>query len=200
MKPRYVVAVCGASGSLYAIRLLSALLERPVSVYLVVSRAGKLVMEHEVGYSGDDMIDFLKERGCRFHEEAELNVYGDDDFFAPPASGSFRHRGMVVAPCTMGTLGAISAGTGSNLIHRAADVCLKERRPLILMTRETPLNRIHLQNMLTATDAGAIVLPCSPSFYGGADTVEALVDTVTARVLDQLHIPQRMVSEWGVER
>lgn len=198
MKRRFVVAVCGASGAIYGIRLLSALLARPFAVHLVISGAGRQVLAHETAYAGEEFAAFLKASGVPFHPDAILTESAPNDFFAGPASGSFRHDGMVIAPCSMGTLGHIVSGTAGNLIHRAADVCLKERRPLVLMPRETPLSRIHLANMLAASEAGATLIPCTPSFYSAPKTITALVDTVVARVLDQLAIPQDLAPEWGV--
>ncbi|MCD4804660.1 MAG: UbiX family flavin prenyltransferase, partial [Desulfobacterales bacterium] len=162
---KIVVAICGASGSIYGIRLLKALLKNPVKIYLIISSAGYKVLEHETGYSGESFSSFLKDKGITFNKNAYLYTHDQDDFFAPPASGSFRNDGMVIAPCSMKTLGAIAAGIADNLIHRAADVNLKEKRPLILLPRETPLNIIHLKNMYVAAKAGATIMPPSPSFY-----------------------------------
>ena len=199
MKRRFVVAVCGASGAIYGIRLLSALLRNPFRVDLIVSGAGRQVLLHETDYKGEAFAAFLEGKGVLPHADAELHEHAPDDFFTPPASGSFRHDGMVIAPCSMGTLGHIVSGTAGTLVHRAADVCLKERRPLILMPREAPLSRIHLTNMLKATEAGATLIPCTPSFYTAPKTVEAVVDTVIARVLDHLDVPQELAPEWAIE-
>lgn len=193
-----VTAICGASGAIYGIRLLKALLERDTHVYLIVSSAGKSVLSHECGYTGEAFEEFLLAQGTHIHPLASLSILDEHDFFTPPASGSFRHDGMVIAPCTMGTLGAIASGLASNLIHRAADVCLKEKRPLILLPRETPLNVIHIKNMLKAAQAGAIIMPPCPSFYTGAQSVNDLVDTVVARVLDHLGITHDLVKPWGL--
>jgi 4-hydroxy-3-polyprenylbenzoate decarboxylase len=192
-----VVAICGASGAVYGLRLLKALLERDVRVFLMVSSAGKQVLAHEIGYSGETFIEFLAANGCDISEQSNLTVLGEHDFFTPPASGSFRHDGMVIAPCTMGTLAAIAGGTGGNLIHRAADVCLKEQRKLILVPRETPLNMIHMENMLRAAKAGATILPASPSFYTRPASLNDLVDTVIARILDHLDISHDLMKPWG---
>jgi 4-hydroxy-3-polyprenylbenzoate decarboxylase len=192
-----VVAICGASGSIYGIRLLKALFKNPVNIYLVISSAGYKVLEHEVGYRGESFASFLKDKGITFNKNAQLNTYNQDDFFAPPASGSFRNDGMVIAPCSMKTLGAIATGIADNLIHRAADVNLKEKRPLILLPRETPLNLIHLKNMYVAAKAGATIMPPSPSFYSNPQNISDLVDSVIARVLDHLKIEHNLVKEWG---
>jgi len=194
---KMVVAICGASGSIYGIRLLKALLKNPINIYLIISNAGYKVLEHEIGYKGESFLSFLKDKGVVIHNDADLNIYDQDDFFAPPASGSFRNDGMVIAPCSMKTLGAIASGIADNLIHRAADVNLKEKRPLILLPRETPLNLIHLKNMYVTAKAGATIMPPSPSFYSNPQNISDLVDTVIARVLDHLKIEHDLVKEWG---
>lgn len=197
MNKKIVVAICGASGSIYGIRLLKALLKNPVNIYLIISNAGYKVLEHETGYRGESFSSFLKDKGVVIHNDADLNIYEQDDFFAPPASGSFRNDGMVIVPCSMKTLGAIASGIADNLIHRAADVNLKEKRPLILLPRETPLNLIHLKNMYVAAKAGATIMPPSPSFYSNPESISDLVDSVIARVLDHLEIEHDLVKEWG---
>jgi len=197
LEKKIIVAICGASGVIYGIRLLKALLERPVSVKLIISKAGEEVLKHEMDYNKIDFQSFLKKEGIERHPEAKLESYQPNDLFAPPASGSFRHNGMVIAPCSMKTLGTISSGIADNLIHRAADVCLKEKRPLILVPRETPLNLIHLKNMVRVVQAGATIMPPSPSFYFQPETINELVDTVIARVLDHIGIRQNIVKQWG---
>jgi len=197
MNKKIIVAICGASGSIYGIRLLKALLSKPVNIYLIISNAGYKVLEHETGYSGEELTSFLKDKGVVIHKDAGLNIYEQEDLFAPPASGSFRHDGMVIAPCSMKTLAAIASGVADNLIHRAADVSLKEKRPLILLPRETPLSVIHIKNMHKAAMSGATIMPPSPSFYFNPKTISDLVDTVIARVLDHLKIEQDLVGQWG---
>ena len=197
MTKKIVVAICGASGVVYGVRLLKALLERPTEVSLVISGAGRQVLAHETGFSGGLFEDYLIKNGLKKNSDASLVEYKDDNFFAPFASGSFVYDAMVVAPCTMGTLGAIAAGLANNLIHRAADVCLKEKRSLILLPRETPLNIIHIENMLTVASAGATIIPPCPSFYSYPQTIEAVIDTVVARVLDHLGINHDLVKRWG---
>lgn len=197
MNKKIVVAICGASGSIYGIRLLKALLKNPINIYLIISSAGYKVLKHETGYSGESFSFFLKDKGIKFNKKAQLYIYNQDNFFASPASGSFRNDGMVIAPCSMKTLGAIAAGIADNLIHRAADVNLKEKRPLILLPRETPLNIIHLKNMYVAAKAGATIMPPSPSFYSNPQNISDLVDSVIARVLDHLKIEHDLSREWG---
>ncbi|NQT10845.1 MAG: UbiX family flavin prenyltransferase [Desulfobacteraceae bacterium] len=197
MNKKIIVAICGASGSIYGIRLLKALLNKPVNIYLFISNAGLKILEYENGYSGKDFISFLKDKGVAIHKDANLNIYEQDDFFAPPASGSFRHDGMVIAPCSMKTLAAIASGVADNLIHRAADVSLKEKRPLILLPRETPLSAIHIKNMYKLAMSGATIMPPSPSFYSNPKNISDLVDSVIARVLDHLKIEHDLSKEWG---
>jgi 4-hydroxy-3-polyprenylbenzoate decarboxylase len=195
-RPEILVAVTGASGSIYGLRLLSALLARPAVVHLMVSRAGSRVMAHETDCGGN-ILDYLKSSGTALHPEAELKQWDPEDLFAPPASGSFRHMGMAVCPCSMKTLGAVASGMSDTLINRAADVCLKERRPLVLLTREMPLNLIHLENMIRAARAGATIFPASPGFYFKPATITDLVDSVIWRVLDHLNLPSETAERWG---
>ncbi|MFZ2447966.1 MAG: UbiX family flavin prenyltransferase [Syntrophobacteraceae bacterium] len=183
-KKNLIIAVTGASGAFYARGLLRAVPKDRFEVHMVASSAGKLVYELEIGRS---LLEDIP---------PGIRTWDESDFTAPFASGSFPCAGMVVVPCTMGTLGAIAAGLSQNLIHRAADVCLKERRPLILVPRETPLNRIHLSNMLRAAEAGALILPAMPGFYHRPRSVEEIVDFMVARVLDQLGIDHRLVPPW----
>jgi 4-hydroxy-3-polyprenylbenzoate decarboxylase len=179
-----IVAITGASGAPYARELLLYLDRAGFAVHLVASGAGKLVYELEVGTRLDQDLP----SGAMLYEE--------NDFTAPFASGSFQCEGMVVVPCTMGTLGSIAAGISQNLIHRAADVCLKERRKLVLIPRETPLNQIHLENMLRLSRAGGIILPAMPGFYHHPQSVTDLVRFVVARILEQLGIAQDLVKPW----
>ncbi len=187
-KQNLTVAVTGASGAGYARKLLRSIPLGKYDVHLVSSEAGRLVYELETGVALSEDLP------------PEVRTYEETDFAAPLASGSFPCAGMVIVPCTMGTLGAIAAGLSQNLIHRAADVCLKERRPLILVPRETPLNRIHLANMLKAAEAGATFLPAMPGFYHKPGCVQDLIDFVVARILDQLGVEHNLAGPWmGLE-
>jgi 4-hydroxy-3-polyprenylbenzoate decarboxylase len=197
MNPSYVVGITGASGSAYALRLVQVLLQQPVRLHLIVSRAGAGVLAHEAGLAAVSPQAVLAACGGHRHAEATLTLLDPDDLFAAPASGSFRHHGMAIVPCSMRSLAAVAGGLAGELIHRAADVCLKERRPLVLVPRETPLSRIHLENMLRVVDAGAILLPACPAFYRRPQGVAELVDSVVARVLDHLGVEHRLVSRWG---
>jgi 4-hydroxy-3-polyprenylbenzoate decarboxylase len=184
---KLVVAVGGASGSIYARRLLDTLAvlhgsdPKALEVGLCFSSAGAEVWQHELGPVPD----------------YPFRRYGLRDFRAPFASGSAGWDAMVVIPCSTGGLARIAHGISDDLIGRAADVMMKERRKLVLVVRETPLSQIHLENMLTVTRAGAVVLPAAPSFYSKPATIEALLDTVLGRVLDQLGLPNSLAPRWG---
>ena len=181
-----IVAITGASGSCYGVRLLEVLIAQGLEPYAVVSPAGRQVMAVEIG-SGD-LKDHLGTAGYR---EEDIR-----DLASPLASGSFPTSGMVIVPCSTGTLGSVAHGISSNLIHRAAEVCLKERRPLIVVPRETPLSSITLQNMLTLTQAGAHVVPASPGFYHQPRQISDLVDFIVGRVLDLMKIPHTLSKRW----
>jgi 4-hydroxy-3-polyprenylbenzoate decarboxylase len=182
---KYVLALTGASGLPYALSVFRNLAERSdASVHVIVSEAARKIMalESDVGP------EFFSERGAA--------VYSEDDLEAPAASGSWIHHGMVVCPCSMASLAAIAQGLGNTLIHRAADVTLKERRTLILTPRETPLSEIHLRNMLAAARAGALVLPACPGFYHRPGSIRELVDSVAGRILDHLGIENEIFPRW----
>jgi len=187
---RVVLGVTGASGAIYGARLLSHLRRAGTETHLVLSRTAVQVAAHE-GFS------FPKSLAAGTDDLPGAVVrHAEEDLFAPPASGSFRHGGMVIAPCSAGTVGRIASGTSDSLLIRCADVCLKERRPLVVILRETPLNRIHLRNLLALEEAGALILPASPSFYGAPHTIEELVDTVLARALDHLGFDLDISPRW----
>lgn len=200
MKKRFIVGITGASGSIYGFRLVASLMKYPVELYVLMSESGRSVAAHETDYAAGPISDYLGEKSGEFHSQAVLTEVNPSDFFAPMASGSFQHHGMVIAPCSMNTLAAISSGITDNLIHRAADVCLKEKRPLILLPRETPLGLIHLKNMTRAAEAGAVIMPPAPGFYSRPATINDLVDTVVARALDHLNIDHNLSPRWGDEK
>ena len=178
---RVIVGVSGASGAVYARKVIDALLEKNVDVSLVFSRNGRLVWEHEVGVDP---------------RELGVTMYGGADMTAPIASGSAQFDAMVVVPCSSGCIGRIAHGLSTNLIGRAADVMLKERRKLVLVLRESPYSLPVIKNMVAATEAGALVLPASPSFYSMPADMDALLDTVVARVLDQLGVENTVSPRW----
>ena len=186
------LAITGASGAPYGVRLLEVLAANHVPTWLMVSRHGWRLIEEECGISDD--AGLKKATGGDW---SSVTVFDDGERGARPASGSARSDGMVVCPCSMGTVAAIAHGTSRSLIERAADVALKERRRLILVPRETPLSLVHLRNLVLATEAGAIVLPAAPGFYHRPTQVSELVDFVVQRVLDHLGLEIELVKRWG---
>ncbi len=202
-----VVAVTGASGAIYAARLLQVLASIERRVHVTISQSAAQVIEHELGLRVDlNRFDPQQLLTINFGGESsrptsaiagELIYHHYQDFRAGIASGSFLTGGMVICPCSMGTLAGIANGMSTNLIQRAADVHLKERRKLILVPRETPLGSIQLENMKRLADAGAILLPAMPGFYHAPTTILDLVDFVVGRVCDQLGVPHQLFSRWG---
>jgi len=191
-----VMAITGASGAPYAVRLLEALVQARQRVQLIVSDHGLRLLRTETDIN---TIDALRARIGAAAWDASVTLFDDNDRGAAPASGSARNRGMVICPCSMGTISAISQGTSRSLVERAADVALKERRTLVLVPRETPYSAIHLENMLRLTRAGAVVLPASPGFYHRPAAIDELVDFVVARVLDHLGVEHAIGRRWGDE-
>ena len=195
------VAITGASGAVYAVRLLEVLLEAGREVHLVISPSGGAVIRQELGRAVD--VEAVEARSLLSSEAAieratkQLRYWRHGDFFSPLASGSFLTGGMVVCPCSGSTLSGIAHGASNNLIQRAADVQLKERRKLILVPRETPLSVIQLENMRKAAEAGAVILPAMPGWYHGVKSVQDLVDFVVARILDQLGVQHELMRRWG---
>ncbi|HLP40987.1 MAG TPA: UbiX family flavin prenyltransferase [Fibrobacteria bacterium] len=178
---RYVLGITGASGTLYAARLLEHLKALGHEVQVVLSESGRKVAAHE----GHPRLD-----------KAADKAYDNQDFFAAIASGSYAHQGMAVIPCSMGTLGKLAHGIGDTLLTRAADVCLKEKRRLVIIPREAPMSLIHLRNQAVLAEAGATIIPASPSFYHHPKTIEDLVDTVLSRVLDHLGVEHQVGRRW----
>lgn len=183
-KKRVLVAITGASGAIYGVRLIRALKSSGNEVHLIVSRWGEETLQYETGLDSKILSD-----------EVDV-IYGPDDLAAAPASGSYHLDAMVVIPCSMKTLAGIAHGYADNLVGRAADCSLKERRTLILVPRETPLNLIHIRNMAAVTEAGAIVIPASPAFWHKPESVEDLVDSVVDRVLSHISSPRESAAEW----
>jgi flavin prenyltransferase len=182
--------ITGASGAPYAVRLLRALNDARVPVRLIVSAYGFRLLNDESGIADVEALQ------AATGDWSRVELYDSSNRGATPASGSAPSRGMVVCPCSMGTLASIAAGTSRNLVERAADVALKERRPLVLVPRETPLSLIHLENMTRLTRAGAIILPASPGFYHRPAAIDDLVDFVVARILDQLGVENTLSARW----
>ena len=191
---RLVVAVTGASGAIYAQRFLQQVARKFERVYLILSDQAIQVAATELGVApkreGFSTKEWLGE------DFPNITLLDSKNYFTPPASGSFRHDGMVIVPCSMGTAGRIANGISDDLVTRAADVCLKERRPLIVVPREMPMNVIMLRNLTTLAEAGAIVLPAAPAWYSNPKTLEELADTVVARILQNLGIDQDLHKEW----
>jgi len=184
------LAITGASGAPYAVRLLEALNAAGVPVRLIISSTGWRLLREEEGIDGE------AELRQRTGDWSQVTLYDDADRGGTPASGSAPSRGMVICPCSMGTLASVAQGVSRSLIERAADVCLKERRLLILVPRETPYSMIHLENMLRLTRAGALILPASPGFYHRPSTVGELVDFVVGRILDHLGVAHELTPRW----
>jgi 4-hydroxy-3-polyprenylbenzoate decarboxylase len=196
------VAITGASGTIYAQRTLQLLAESGVveTINLIMSGTAAVVAQVETGTNLRDTDAAKVNDWLGLSADSKLIRYWRlDNFAAKPSSGSNKQAGMIIVPCSMGTLGAIASGAGTNLIHRAADVCLKERRKLVLVPRETPYNAIHLENMLRLTHAGAQILPASPGFYHRPKSIEELVDHLCFRILDQFDIPHSRKSQWTGE-
>jgi len=181
---RIILAITGATGMLYIPPFLDILKQSDIKVHAIISNAGCKVLKLESGIEYTDLVGIDR-------------WFGIDEFTAPVASGSSRYDGMVILPCTVGTLGAIANGFSGNLIHRTADVTLKERRPLILAVRETPLNRTHLKNMLAMHDAGATIFPPMPSFYHKPENIAAMAKQYAGRLCDQLGISVPGIKRWG---
>lgn len=199
MSKTIALAMTGASGAHYGMRLLQQLLAARCQVYFMISRAAQTVMAVETDWQLP-----AREHGQQRYlselfdaREGQLQVFGREDWMAPVASGSASLDGMVVCPASTGTVSAIATGASNTLIERAADVALKERRRLILVPRETPLSEVQLENMLKISRMGGIILPASPGFYHKPEQVSDLVDFVVARVLNLLDIPQQMLAPWG---
>ncbi len=199
MSRTITLAMTGASGAQYGLRLLQCLLAADCRVYLLLSSAAEVVIRTETNLDLPADLDeqqlFLSQRYGA--DDEQLMLFGRDDWFSPVASGSSSPASMVICPASGGTLSSIATGASNNLIERAADVALKERRQLIVVPRETPYSAVHLENMLKVTQLGAVVLPASPGFYMQPDRVEDLIDFVVARILDQLGLEQDLMPRWG---
>ena len=195
------LAITGASGAQYGLRLLECLLNAGVQVNLMISAAAQVVIatETDVALPGraDEQQNFLSER---YNAKAgQLSVFGRDQWTSPVASGSNTARAMVVCPCSSATLSSVAVGASKDLIERAADVMLKERRQLILLHREMPVSAIHLENMLKLSQLGVTIMPASPGFYHHPQTIEDLIDFVVARIMDHLELKHDLIPRWGAE-
>lgn len=196
---RITLALTGASGMAYGIRLLECLLRAGCAVDLLLSQAARIVAKQELDLqlpNGNAELAAFFDARLAGHS-GKLTAYGKEEWFAPAASGSNPADAMVVCPCTMGSLAAIAHGLADNLIERAADVMLKEKRPLILVARETPFSLIHLRNMTALAEAGATILPANPGFYHRPQNIDQVIDFIVARILDQLGIAHDLMPRWG---
>lgn len=200
MKPRhFALAITGASGSIYGLRVTQELLRAGMKVSLIITRAGFAVIKEECGLdwagAGAGVSDELRSYfGC---DGEDLRCYAEDDLFAPIASGSSAPDAMIVVPCSMGTLSRVSSGNSGNLLERAADVMLKEGRPLVLVPRESPFNAIHLEHMLKLARLGVRIVPAMPGFYHKPETLDDLVDFVVGKVLDSVGVEHTLFRRWG---
>ncbi len=199
MKRHLAVAITGASGAIYGIRLIEELLLAGCRLSIMISPSGLAVLKEETGlaWPDDAAAQSAVLRGYFRVEDATLTCYGADDFFSPLASGSAAPEAMIVAPCSMGSLARIAAGLSSNLLERAADVMLKEGKPLILLPRETPLSAIHLENMLKLARLGVKIIPAMPGFYNKPQTVDDIVNFMVGKMLDQLGVEHSLFKRWG---
>lgn len=179
-----VVGISGASGSMYGIRLLEILSRMNIVTHLIITKSARQIIEIETDYSVVEIEDMAN------------YVYEEQELTAPIASGSHRFHGMIIAPCSMKTVGAIAIGMSDNLLERTADVCLKEKRKIVIVPRETPLNEIHLENMLRLTRAGCIVLPACPGFYSKPKSIDDIVNSIVGRVLDLMGIDNEIYERW----
>lgn len=186
-----ILAITGASGAPYAVRLIDVLARNKIPVWLIVSSHGWRLLAQETGIADEPAL-----RAATGGDWSTITPFSDDDRGAKPASGSTRTRGMVICPCSMGTVAALAGGTSRSLVERAGDVTLKERRKLILVPRETPLSLIHLRNLVTVTEAGAIVLPAAPGFYHRPTEIQQLVDFIVQRILDHLDLRAEIAPRW----
>lgn len=202
-RPKVTLAITGASGAQYGLRLLECLLAANAQVYLLLSQAAEVVIRTETQFPLPELpVDDVASRQQIFFDQfkvtsEQLHLFSGKDWFSPVASGSSSPAAMIICPASGGSLSAIASGASNNLVERAADVALKERRKLILVPREAPYSQIHLENMLKLTQMGAVVIPASPGFYHRPQTVEDLIDFVVARILDQLDIDQELMPRWG---
>jgi 4-hydroxy-3-polyprenylbenzoate decarboxylase len=200
-REKITVAITGASGAPYALRLIECLVAANVQIYVLCSSAARVVLDTEVGVkipgSPDGATQFLSEKFKA--KPSQITVFGKEQWFSPVASGSAAPKKMIVCPCSTGTLAAITLGMSDNLIERAADVVIKERGQLILVVRESPFSTIHLQNMLTLSQMGVTIMPAAPGFYHHPQSINDLIDFMVGRMLDHLRIEQSIIPRWGYQ-
>lgn len=190
---KYIVGITGASGSIYGVRLIEELIKKDNEIYLLITKNGRKVLEYEVEINFEEWIQNINKN----KNKNKLKLCAIDDMFSPIASGSFKTDGMIIVPCSMGTLSKISCGTSDNLLIRAADVIIKEKRKLILIPRETPLSSIHLKNMLFLSDLNVMIIPPMPAFYQKPKTIEDIVSATVGRILVSLNVDSDLCHEWS---
>ncbi|GGD69213.1 UbiX family flavin prenyltransferase [Paenibacillus nasutitermitis] len=200
VRKRWIVGITGASGSVYGIRLIEALAAAGLDVHLVITEAGWRVLKEELGWETSRRPAALEAKFKALLDAKQLIFHPNADIGAVIASGSYRVEGMIIMPCSMGTLASIAHGSSNNLMTRSADVMLKEGRKLLLVPRETPLHAIHLENMLTLARLGVKLIPAMPAFYNGPQTVADMVDFLVGKVLDQLPVEHNLYRRWGDEQ
>lgn len=191
---RYIIGITGASGSIYGVKVVEELLRGGHEVHLVLTENGGKVLSYELEKDIDEVLSELNQCGGR------MVIHDIEDLFASIASGSFKVDGMAIVPCSMSTLGEIANGVSKNLLGRAADVCIKEGRKLIIVPRETPLSSIHLKNMLTLSELGINIVPAMPGFYQRPKTIEEIINFVVGRVLSGFGIENNLYLKWGIDR
>jgi len=196
------LAITGASGAQYGLRLLQCLVAAGCQVHVMISKAAQIVMATETDLKLPGNTAAMQEALAVYAgaKPGQVIVFGREDWFSPPASGSGEKAPLVICPCSTSTLSALATGASNNLIERAGDVALKERRKLILVPREAPYSEVHLENMLRLTRMGAVIMPASPGFYHQPQSIADLVDFIVARLLDHLDLPQKLMPRWGEER
>lgn len=196
-----IVGVTGASGSIYAARLIGRFAEAGKHIHVIFSENGLKVFRHELGFefNPETLEKYLASTMSGKVGLENMTVFGNDDLFAPPASGTSPYETMVIVPCSMNTLSSVASGRASNLIERSADVFLKERRRLILVPRETPLSTIHIENMLRVSNAGGIVLPAAPAFYFKPESIEDIADFVVSKIFNIIGISSGFIKRWSDE-
>lgn len=194
----YIIAITGASGAIYGVRLLEYMVRNGFKVHLIITREGWYILKQEDGFFWEGGENEITSAICKYYgaSSENLHYYSEDNLTAPIASGSVHTDGMIVIPCSMKVVASMACGFASNLVERAADVILKEKRRLVIVPRETPLNSIHLRNLLALSEMGVHVIPAMPAFYSRPEKVADIVDFIVGRVLDSLHIENNLYKRW----
>ncbi len=196
---KYIIGITGASGSIYGMRIIEECLKAGHEIFLTITKSGKIVIKEELNLDLDLSPDLIREKLLDYFQVSEgvFSYYDIDYISSAIASGSFRTDGMIIAPCSMSTVSAIANGSSNNLLERAADVILKENKPMVIMPRETPLSAIHLENLLKLARLGVRIVPPMPSFYTHPETIDDIVNNTVGRILDQLSIEHNLCKRWS---